>query len=784
MTRAALVWGSTSWWGAAAALAALALAVLAWGYWRAPASLAVRWVAAAAKTLGVVLLALCLIEPLLTGARPRTGANLFVVMVDNSRSLQVHDAASSASRASQLQDRLDGSQTWLRRLSQDFDVRRWMVDTRARSLDDFQQLSFDGAGSALAGSLSQIARRYRGRPVAGILLMSDGNATDRGAAALPWDELPPVYPVVIGGDGSPRDVSVSRVVVNQTNFEDAPVVVRAELTTAGYRGKKIAVQLLDDQGRKLDEQELTIDDESVSAAARFQVRPTRSGVSFYRVRAAARDELSALDAPHRSTEATLENNSRLFTVDRAAGPYHVLYVCGRPNWEFKFLRRAVEQDAEVRLVGLIRIAKREPKFDFRSRAGESTNPLFRGFGNQADETVEQYDQPVLVRLGTQDAAELRDGFPKSAEDLFGYHALIIDDLEAEHFSPDQMLLIQQFVSHRGGGLLMLGGAESFAQGGYERTPLGDMLPVYLDRTATPPPGAAYRWQLSREGWLEPWVRLRPSEEAEQARLAEMPAFKTLNASGGLKPGATVLARVRAADGSEAPMLAVQPFGKGRTAALLAGDLWRWALHRPPDAPPDLEKAWRQAVRWLVADVPRRVEVRVDRQADDPSETVHLVVEARDEKYAPLEGARVVVEVTAPDGKRLEMHAEPSAQSAGRYRAGYVPRQAGAYRAEVRVTAADGNEVGTAASGWTADPGADEFRTLAPDRAWLEEVARRTGGELVPLAALEDFVGGLSSRQHVITEHTVSPLWHQPLVFLLAIVCLAAEWGVRRWRGLP
>ena len=44
-----------------------------------------------------------------------------------------------------------------------------------------------------------------------------------------------------------------------------------------------------------------------------------------------------------------------------------------------------------------------------SRSGERTNPLFRGFGNQADEQAEQYDQPVLLRLGINDKDELRGG---------------------------------------------------------------------------------------------------------------------------------------------------------------------------------------------------------------------------------------------------------------------------------------------------------------------------------------------------------------------------------------
>src|SRR5690606_6858534 len=98
-------------------------------------------------------------------------------------------------------------------------------------------------------------------------------------------------------------------------------------------------------------------------------------------------------------EATIANNSRIVMVDRGEGPYRVLYVSGRPNWEFKFLRRALDEDMEIRLTALLRIADREPKFEFRGREGEASNPLFRGFGNQDAEEIERYDQPVLVRLG-------------------------------------------------------------------------------------------------------------------------------------------------------------------------------------------------------------------------------------------------------------------------------------------------------------------------------------------------------------------------------------------------
>ena len=191
-----------------------------------------------------------------------------------------------------------------------------------------------------------------------------------------------------------------------------------------------------------------------------------------------------------SREAALENNRWLFTVERDPEKHFVLYLSGRPNWEYKFIRRAVKQDSDVKLHALIRIAKREAKFEFLGRAGDSSNPLFRGFRDAADEETESYDESVVKAFGVQDGNDLPGGkFPQTAEDLFRYQAVILDDIEAEFLSEDQLRLLERFVSERGGGLLMLGGPESFRHGRWHRTPIKDVLPVYFDRVpemTTPP----------------------------------------------------------------------------------------------------------------------------------------------------------------------------------------------------------------------------------------------------------------------------------------------------------
>ena len=799
MNGAGLVWGAPTWvYWVVTGLAISAVVGLMFGWRRLAARPRIRFGAIALRVTAYAALLGCLLEPSCSSMKPETGANVFLVVADNSQSLQIRDAGGASSRADQLRSLLDVQQGWLESLERDFNLRRYQFDTRLKAVTDFSGLTFQGVGSSLGNALQTVSDRYRDRPVAGILLLTDGNATDLIPNPEATVQLPPVYPVLIGREAPSRDISVARVSVSQTNFEAAPVTLTAQIEAHGYDDEPIVVQLLDENGQIISEQTQTPISDPVRRGepriTRFQLQPDNSGISFYRVRAQATTQRAlstettdgAEPAPPDSDqqEATQENNSRLAIVDRGGGPYRILYVAGRTNWEFKFLRRASRRETEVQLVALIRIAKQEPKFEFRSRRGESTNPLFRGFGNDKDETVEQYDEPVMLRLGTRDAEELRGGFPKTPEELYAYHAVILDDLEAAFFTQDQMLLLQSFVSDRGGGFLMLGGYDSFVEGAYHRTPVGELLPVYLNRQPASAPEQRFRLALTREGWLQPWVRVRDNEPDEKVRLAEMPDFATVNRVQGIKPGASVLATVTQSDGTSRPALVTQRFGRGRVSALLIGDMWRWAMERKdPTEESDLEKAWRQMLRWLVADVGQRIELETRKKTEDPHQGVELTVRVRDETFLPMDNASVKVRITGPDSEPLLLTAEASDEQPGVYRLTHVPREPGAYRAQVTVAATDQRRVGQREAGWTAEPAPDELRSLTPNRRLLESLGTDTGGEMVAAENLAAFVDSLQRREAPVQRRHIDPIWNHWLVLLLAIGCLTGEWGLRRWTGL-
>ncbi len=780
-------WGAIDWWIPAAIMLLIAAAMIVWGYTRAKSGVAVKTGLMLIKLTAFALLLICLLEPNRSYERAEPGSNLVVVMADNSGSLQVKDNGQTQTRAELLKSRLESSSPWLGKIEKDFDVRKYTFNDRLRSVSDFSEYSAEETGSDIYGSLSAVSKRFEGRPNAGVLLFTDGNTTND-LAGRDLSKLPPIYPVVVGSTRPARDIGIVKVSTSQSNFESAPVSISTELITHGLAGDSVTVRLVDEKGKQLDKQEVRDVRDQKPFAVRFQLKPEDRGVQVFYVEAIDSSLLTEespelhSDALKKSDEATIANNRRTILVDRGRGPFRVIYVTGRPNWEFKFLNRAISEDDELEMVSLIRLAKKEPKFTFRSHQGESTNSMFRGFGNQDDDTAEQYDEPVIIRLGARDAEELRDGFPKDEDTLFEYDAVILDDVEAEYFTQDQKSLLQQFVSRRGGGLLMLGGQESFDNGEFERTPIGEMLPVYCNQIPITNTNGEFRLDLTRDGWLQPWVRMNSTEDVEQRRILTMPGFQTINAVKTIKPGATVLANVKTDSGQQYPALVVQPFGKGKSAALLIGDFWRWHM-KTPEKNNDLKKSWRQTIRWLVSDVSRRVEIETGKMP--MSNRVSLIkVHVKDEKYRAYDNAKVKLLVTPPEGKPVELDAEPTGLKAGEYAAEFVARESGAYRVNATVTASDGSAIETRASGWVSDVNAEEFQTLVPNRALLQELADRTGGEMIELNDLDSFASQLPSKKVPITTTEIEPWWHRWSVFLVVVGLLVSEWGIRRWKGLP
>lgn len=787
---AELVIGSPEWIVPAIIIGTLLTFLVLWNYARSGGyRIGGAWVGVTLKLMAIALLAACLLQPMRRAERPRPRANLLPIVVDTSDSMELKVGRSTESWRDRIERDFAADSSLFASMSQSFETRLYGFNKRLASAGEIGDLGRGGTGSRLIENITELSERLNDRPVAGILLMSDGNVP---AGTFDEDrllELPiPIYPVLPSQASGLNDLRIAGVSVRQSNFEISPVTVSAQLAVDGSFSGSLNVRLKDVvDNTVIEQQTIALQPGDDSYNVTFQFRPRDVGLRFYRLDAFRPTDVAAFDDPDAlietaSSETTLVNNTRMIAVDRRSGPYRVLYVAGRPNWEFKFLRRAVSEDAEVELTGLLRMANKEPKFSFRDKGVSDTNPLFQGLGDDAEETAEQYDEPVLIRIGVKESEELASGFPKTEDELFQFDAMILDDLEPEFFSQDQLEMVRRFVSARGGGLLLLGGQEMFRGSGFADSFLGDLSPVYVRRGESSEP-QRFRVQLTREGMLQPWLRLRENVSAEGKRIKAMPDFTSANVVGSLKPGAFSMATLLAEDGKRYPAVAVQRFGKGKVGAVTIADLWRWAMNPDPENPDDSAQAWRQMTRWLVGDVPRRTEI-VATESQQRDGSVLLRVEALDASFLPLDNPDVVITVERPEQDPITLTATPDPDRPGMFTARYFGDTPGEYVATAEVRAKDGELVGTPKTGWTRQIAGREFDAIGVNRPLLERIASASGGRVVEESNLDSFAGRLNAEKVPVTETWVYPLWHRGWVIALALGCLCGEWTFRRIRGLP
>lgn len=788
MMFADLVFARQSWlpwaWGLFAILMILAIV----SYRGSAMSLRARCLAWFLRALGVGLLLFSWLEPMASLERPKPQANSLLVAVDNSSSMH---ALVSDGNEEVFRSLIADDASWLVNATETYRVRKYLFDGEVVPADSLASWTGEGSTSSIDRTVLNLAARYRDQPVAGIILLTDGRSTDprekfasnlggKTAGAIP------IYPVRVGALRTPRDLKIDSITVLQSEFETAPVTMTAHVSQTGFSGTEAVVELKDLAGKVIDTQNIQLTSDRLSSKVEFRFRPEQSGVSAYEL--TVRPFSSGV---FRSTdEITLSNNRRYQVVDRGMGPYRILYLAGRPNWEFKFLRRALDEDAELSLTSLIRIANREMKFSFRNSKMDATNPLFSGFEDVSDEEKQQYDEPVFARLGVRSSGELQKGFPKDAEELFEYSALILDDLEHTFLTMDQQQLIRQFVAVRGGALLALGGQESMRGAEFRDSVLGQILPLYGDAqpiesqvpTLFQESPESLRFQLTREGWLQPSMRLAETEAAERKRLETMPEFQVFNQTSRLKPGASIWIEGEERQGKRVPLYISQRFGRGKTAAFMLGDFWRWGLKYEGEDRSPVYQAWRQMVRAAIADVPKPIAIDSSISEENPR-LARIVVHVAGPDFQTVDNAQVHVAFKYPDGHSVVAEAQPSSQTAGDYETELVMSDSGVYTATSSVTGPDGSEMGTAAVGWVYEPEAMEMAQLGFDEERMQRMASESGGQLLSPSQLNNIADWIPSDRVPITEVRTFPLWHTPWVIVLAIAALTLEWWMRRRYGL-
>jgi len=423
----------------------------------------------------------------------------------------------------------------------------------------------------------------------------------------------------------------------------------------------------------------------------------------------------------------------------------ILYMEGEPRWEFKFIRRAVEEDSGLQLTTILRTTENK-----------------------------------LYRQGIADPQELAEGFPSRAEELFEFRGLVIGSMEGHYFNPGQRELIREFADRRGGGVLLLGGRHALAEGGWSRPPLADVLPVWLpDRKGTFHRERA-RVALTPAGREHLICRLTEPADGNAERWRQLPALADYQEAGQPKPGAVVLAELETPEGRRLPLLVTQNYGRGRTALFATGGSWRWQMLQDLSDQTH-EIFWRQLLRWLVSGAPGPLSASTPSPVLEDESRVRLRAEVRDKAFRPLTDARVQARILGPEGLSEIIELRPQPEEPGAYEAEWEAARAGGYSAEIHASRGD-EELGKDVVLFRREDGvAEDFRAVQ-NRELLQALAAQTGGRYYRPSEVPRLAKEISYSEAGISVREIRQLWDMPFLFLLALALRSAEWLLRRHWG--
>jgi len=730
-------------------LALLALGAFAWfAYGRVATrtSSKMAWrIILGLRIATIITLLFLLAEPAMQLMRSRQEV-FTVVLVDTSRSMGVADVAvpgqpAPLSRMDAARQLLLGEGTknegLLKALNHSSKVLVYGFDQDVRRITETAQLKADGQFTNIFRGVRDMEAELRGIPLAAVVLISDGGrntgGTTQDAAALLKARGVPLYTIGLGNSNPPNDYEVVRVVAPKRVRRNSQVEVQVAVRHTGY---KDPFDITVSRGQTvIATRKVTPSQDTDLDQVKLVFTPDHEGSATYRVA-----------IPPGKDEKNTDNNAREFVLEIQDDRLPVLYVEGSPRMEYRFLRRALYGDSDFRLVGLLRLG----------------------------------DTRFYVQGANENEAFLEKGFPTTVEQLYGFQAIILGDIEASYFTPQQLAMLEEFVKTRGGGLLMLGGVNSFGLGKYAGTPIANMLPVQITANDGPYSEEQYKARVVQGIGVHPVMRLSLDPEANRVLWSQAPPLIGITPVAGVKTGAlTLLTREQ----DNKPVFAVQNYGAGRVAAFTSGGSWYWRVSVPSSVEFH-EKFWKQLVRWLAVGAKERLTVDTDSDVYAPGKPAIIRATALAKDLQPVNDATIVATITDPLGNREDVPMDWILSEEGVYQAQYVPQEEGDYRVSVHV------------DGWDTKPVEADFRVSEPTveaadaglkEDVLKEMAKIAGGHYYGFADAHELPAEIEKTVQETRFTGMKPedrdIWDMPVLFALVFGLMVTEWSIRRRSGL-
>jgi uncharacterized membrane protein len=594
--------------------------------------------------------------------------------------------------------------------------------------------------------------------------------SDLGAALMSLATLPQERPsaIVVLSDGRldrPSEDQPGAAVVDMMRGQNVPVhtvslaskapadasirAVRAAGAAVAHQPLPLTIQIGCDGG-------LSCDDLTVSARELIDDGPPAllaSGIAHVEKGQATVELTITLDrAGPRIVEVAIQsppgdaipdNDRRFLAFDVTRDRVRVLHVAGRPTYDVRALRMWLKSDASVDVVAF---------FILRTR----------------------YDD---VNVTTDEDLAL---IPFPVHELFSEHLPSFDAVVLQDFNAGDYELLQhlpalaRYVEH-GGGLIMVGGPESFAGGHYAGTRLADVLPVTLD--AQDSDAAAFDLSSFVPAYTDV-ARSAPMLRPLRNFMGEaLPEMVGANRVGDARPGSFVLwthPRLKTRSGAPMPLLLLGEKGDGRSIALAVDGTYRLAYSGLGSETSGRAHGalWDGLLGWLMRD-PRYEPAQVE-LASSCTAGMPLTLKVR-----PLPGSEGVlnVDVVKLEGHQLVAHKQTKFVKDGEpVNVDVGKLEPGGYSARVWV--------GTGPStrrDFPCERGGDEWADSRPDEARLKAIAQATGGEF--FQASEASRVPIPPSTEVAAERRVVPVLPPWTWTLFAAMALGVHWIVRRKTGL-
>lgn len=716
------------------------------------ASSKVLGISLALRLVALVLLFIPFFEPVLVSPDVVDDENFVAVLLDTSQSMSIPDGASGMTRLAQadqiLFDEADGLAA---DLDEHFQIRYYAFNSQAVRSDSIRGNTATGTGTDLSAALDRVMNDFRGVPLSGIVLLTDGgdNSTSvplNVATSLAAADAP-LYVVGLGQESFETEREILEVDVNKAIEQNTGAEIEVKVRSWASEPAPVSFSITRGTEVVFTEKRMLKGDGRIDQLT-FFFEPDQQGAGEYAMHVEA--------APNEMNEL---NNSLELLIDTRSDTTRVLYFEGALRQDFKFVKRALEDDQVI---------------DFVSVSRTGTNKYYR--------------------QGIRNPTELEGGFPTTRDELYQFKAVVFGDIEASNFSIDQLRMVEEYVRVRGGGFMMLGGLSSFVEGDYWNTPIADLLPVTLDpsRRFTLPPVFSnesgdpaedgFRFEPTTAGLDNPILKLSADPRTNRARWATVPGLTSINYLGAPKAGAVVLAeKPEDRFGPSEPLLVTQRYGRGRSTALATASTWRWQMLLEA-ADQRHERFWRQLIRWQVADAPDNVNVSIGSDHPEPNQELELSVEVFDATFRPTEGARVAAVVRDPFGIERTVEFQEVLARPGSYSATIAPGDEGVYRIDAVATLGDVT-LGSQTRSLLVRKTRREFYDASLKRPFLQSLASAAGGAYFDADETSAITDHLRGRRTQSTIYESSSLWDMPALIALIIALLTFEWWYRRRKGL-